>query len=130
MTLLWCCWQAGAVQVVADQVRALRGTGKKVYIHCTAGGAPTHTHLPCSFSWQVLPLSMQVISGGLLLMMDCCQGLKQLCGEHCPQAAPARQEPTCPGRRAGLRWLCACRPGARACYRAGIHVLVPRLRAE
>ncbi len=27
----------GAVQLVADQVKALRGSGKKVYIHCTAG---------------------------------------------------------------------------------------------
>ena len=34
----------GAVQLVADQVKKLRGSGKKVYIHCTAG---THTCL-CS----------------------------------------------------------------------------------
>lgn len=27
----------GAVQLVADQVKALQGSGKKVYIHCTAG---------------------------------------------------------------------------------------------
>ena len=27
----------GAVQLVADQAKALRGSGKKVYIHCTAG---------------------------------------------------------------------------------------------
>ena len=33
-----------AVQLVADQVKKLRGSGKKVYIHCTAG---THTCL-CS----------------------------------------------------------------------------------
>lgn len=32
---------AGAVQLVADQARQLQGTGKKVYIHCTAG-----THQP------------------------------------------------------------------------------------
>lgn len=31
----------GAVQLVADQVKALKGSGKKVYIHCTAG-----RHLP------------------------------------------------------------------------------------
>ncbi len=29
----------GAVQLVADQVKALKGSGKKVYIHCTAGKA-------------------------------------------------------------------------------------------
>ncbi len=28
---------AGAVQLVADQVAHLEGTGRKVYIHCTAG---------------------------------------------------------------------------------------------
>ena len=28
---------AGAVQVLADQVKALKGSGRKVYIHCTAG---------------------------------------------------------------------------------------------
>lgn len=27
----------GAVQLVAAQVKKLRGSGKKVYIHCTAG---------------------------------------------------------------------------------------------
>ena len=35
---------AGAVQVVVDQAKKLRGSGKKVYIHCTAGA---HTCL-CS----------------------------------------------------------------------------------
>lgn len=29
---------AGAVQLVADQVKVQKGSGKKVYIHCTAGG--------------------------------------------------------------------------------------------
>ena len=28
---------AGAVQLVADQIKDLKGSGKKVYIHCTAG---------------------------------------------------------------------------------------------
>lgn len=28
---------AGAVQLVADQIKVLKGSGKKVYIHCTAG---------------------------------------------------------------------------------------------
>jgi hypothetical protein len=31
---------AGAVQLVAQQAQALQGTGKKVYIHCTAGALP------------------------------------------------------------------------------------------
>ena len=36
----WTVRGAGAVQLVADQVKRLRGTGRKVYIHCTAGGCP------------------------------------------------------------------------------------------
>lgn len=44
---------AGAVQLVADQAGHLQGTGKKVYIHCTAGEAPT---APC-FALGPDPLS-------------------------------------------------------------------------
>lgn len=39
---------AGAVQLVADQVKKLKGLKKKVYIHCTAGMAPHNAldHIP------------------------------------------------------------------------------------
>ncbi len=45
---------AGAVQLVADQVKLLSGSGKRVYIHCTAGEP---FHAVSTVSWlPFLPL--------------------------------------------------------------------------
>ena len=52
----------GAVQLVADQVKQLRGSGKKVYIHCTAG---THACLCSSAARRAFDIALSSLRADL-----------------------------------------------------------------
>ena len=52
---------AGAVQLVADQVKMQKGSGKKVYIHCTAGG-PLLCCLSCFLASTLAPIKANLTS--------------------------------------------------------------------
>ncbi len=64
---------AGAVQLVADQAGALQGTGKSVYIHCTAGEAcclsPSYGVL-CMLCFASSHLPMPVVATAPKQYMD------------------------------------------------------------
>ena len=52
----------GAVQLVADQAKALKGSGKKVYIHCTAGECLQKCSPPAGYASSSGCASMDVCS--------------------------------------------------------------------
>ena len=56
---------AGAVMLVTEQAQALSGTGKKVYIHCTAGGLQSQS--PSLHRWSEKAV-LCLLTGGL-----CCR---------------------------------------------------------